>query len=179
MPYVGAFLNLIYPHLSLETKRDGRKKRPQWRVRLQTLQTMNLATDFGLSPGLACSLGLLFFSLSLPTQAWPLSLLFSTRRIHIYPNYICENKLAHVCILVSHWIFLIWKKNPKKSVIASPAVPAFAVSEQNIFIASWEAVALAWSLARVENPGVPPSLLNTFTIHEGWDTVIMIDVNIP
>lgn len=123
MPYVGAFLNLIYPHLSLETKRDGRKKRPQWRVRLQTLQTMNLATDFGLSPGLACSLGLLFFSLSLPTQAWPLSLLFSTRRIHIYPNYICENKLAHVCILVSHWIFLIWKKKSKEECHSKPSCP--------------------------------------------------------
>lgn len=179
MPYSWAFLKLIYPHLSLETKRDGKKKKPEWGVRLKILQTMNLATDFGLSLGLSCSLGLPFFSLSLPTQAWPLSLLFFTQRVHIYPIYICENKLAHVCILVSHWIFLMWKKIKEECYSKPLAVPAFAVSEGSICIASWEAVALACSLARVENSGVAPSLLNTFTMHEGWDTVVMIDVNIP
>lgn len=65
-------LGIFEAHLSPlvpRNKEGWKEERPEWEVRQQTLQTMKLATDFGLRLGLACSLGLPFLSLSFLTKA--------------------------------------------------------------------------------------------------------------
>lgn len=152
-------LSISEAHLSslVPRNKEGWKEE---KARVRSEATMNLAANFGLSLGLACSLGLPFLSFSLLTQAWSLSHLCSIWRVHVCTSYICENKWSHVCILVSHWVFLLWK-NPKESVIASPQLSLPLLCQRGTF------VSLACSLIRVENPGVFPSLMNTFTVHEG------------
>lgn len=59
-----AFLKLIYLHFFLETKRDGRKKRPELGS-----EAANTRHRLWLSLGLACSQVLPFLSLSLLIQA--------------------------------------------------------------------------------------------------------------
>lgn len=95
-------------------------------------------------------------------------------------GYICENERAHVCMLVSQWVFLLGKEKSKWECHSKPpVVPAFAVSEASLCLAPWGCCGTGRSLARVENPGVSPSLLNTFTVHEGWATVVMMHVHVP
>ena len=134
--YSWAFSKLICPHFSLKTKRDERKKRPEWEMRQQTLWAQH--SDYALSH---CLWPLLFLSLSLLTQAWALSpFLFSTWEVHVYTSHICENKWTHLCMLIYHWgffffffFFIIWKSKDQSHSKPPGSLPVLSEGSRRKF----------------------------------------------
>lgn len=143
---------------------EGRKgQRGKWGNKHYELstQTMTSATVFVLpcssaSQSLSSDPGLSFVFFSLFYMEGPC----------IHKSYIWEQMgtCVYVCLLS---FFIIWKKKTKCSVIAIPQHPCLCcVRGKHLH----NSLGRLWLL--------PAALQEwTFTVHEGWDTVIMMHVN--